>query len=177
MKLLHLALAFAYLATAAFATAQSGIIYGTGTAGNGQRDTNWLVLAVGGNNVSGNTLPYDSYVYTVVPQSWNGTGGFGQPQVGITNADGTFRWIGPNPTPSAPFPADYNYIIGQSFIAEVAGNYNFSFQANGDNLFSFFINGNISFADPVKPTMPWSRPISRPRLNPNSPATRSDPNL
>ena len=132
---------------------QAGIIYGTGIAGNGQRDTNWVVLAVGGNNLSGNTPPYDSYVYTVVPQGWNGTGGFGQPQVGITNADGTFRWIGPNPTPAAPFPADYNYIIGQRFTAAVAGIYDFSFQANGDNFFSFFINGTISLADPVKPTI------------------------
>ena len=141
------------LAIVAAYQAQAGIIYGTGTAGNGQRDTYWQVLAVGGNNVSSNTPPYNSYVYTVVPQGWNGTGGFGQPQVGITNADGTFRWIGPNPTPAAPFPADYNYIIGQRFTAAVAGIYDFSFQANGDNLFSFFINGTISLANPVKPTI------------------------
>jgi hypothetical protein len=133
--------------------ARAGIIYGTGTAGNGTRDTEWQVLAVGGNNVSGNTPPYDAYVYTVVPQGWNGTGGFGQPQVGVTTADGTFRWIGPNPTPAAPFPADYNYIIGQRFTAEQAGTYNFSFSANGDNFFSFFLNGTISLADPVKPVI------------------------
>lgn len=133
--------------------AHAGIILGTGTAGNGQRDTNWSVLAVGSNNVSGNTPPYDAYVYTVVPQGWNGTGGFGQPQVGVTTTAGTFRWIGPNPTPGAPFPTNYNYIIGQRFTAEAAGTYDFSFAANGDNEFSFFINGTISLADPVKPVI------------------------
>lgn len=133
--------------------AEAGIIQGTGIAGNGERDTNWQVLAVGGNNVSGNTPPYNAYVYTVVPQGWNGTGGFGQPQVGVTTSAGTFRWIGPNPTPAAPFPADYNYIIGQRFTAEAAGTYDFSFPANGDNEFSFFINGTISTADPVKPVI------------------------
>jgi hypothetical protein len=152
MKKITPLFAIALAMTAAY-HARGGLIYGTGTAGNGQRDSYWQVLAVGGNNVSGNTPPYDSYVYTVVPQGWNGTGGFGQPQVGITNADGTFRWIGPNPTPAAPSPADYNYIIGQRFTAAVAGIYDFSFQANGDNFFSFFINGTISLADPVKPTI------------------------
>lgn len=141
------------LVTLAAGGAQAGIIQGTGTAGNGQRDTNWSVLAVGANNVSGNTPPYDAYVYTVVPFNWNGTGGFGQPQVGITTTAGTFRWIGPNPTPDSPFPADYNYIIGQRFTAEAAGTYDFSFAANGDNLFSFFINGTISLADPLKPVI------------------------
>jgi hypothetical protein len=67
-------------------------------------------------------------------------------QVGYTNADGTFYWIGTAPTPDSalPFPSQYGYIIGQSFTATTAGLYNFSFAANGDNFFSFFINGSIS---------------------------------
>jgi hypothetical protein len=52
-----------------------------------------------------------------------------------------------------PFPDQYGYIIGQSFEAVQAGMYDFSFPANGDNLFSFFINGSISYADPMKPTI------------------------
>lgn len=137
--------------------AQAGLIHGTGTGGVGTRDTNWLVLASFPAFVppGGQTYPYQAYTYTVVPQNWNGTGGWGLNQVGYTNADGTFYWIGPQPTPDSalPFPQQYGYIIGQSFVAAEAGLYNFSFAANGDNLFSFFINGSISTNDPMKPTI------------------------
>ena len=138
-------------------TAQAGTIYGTGTGGVGTRDTNWFVLASFPAFVppGGQTYPYEAYTYTVVPQNWNGTGGFGQNQVGYSNGDGTFYWIGAQSTPDAalPFPQEYGYIIGQSFVAEEAGLYNFSFAANGDNLFSFFINGSISTNNPMKPTI------------------------
>ena len=138
-------------------SAQAGIIYGTGIGGVGTRDSNWRVLASFPSFVppGGQTYPYDAYTYTVVPHNWNGTGGFGQNQVGYTNSDGTFFWIGPQSTPDSalPFPQQYGYIIGQSFVAEAAGLYNFSFAANGDNHFSFFINGSISTSDPMKPTI------------------------
>ena len=138
-------------------TAQAGIIYGTGIGGVGSRDTNWRVLASFPAFVppGGQSYPYDAYTYTVVPQNWNGTGGFGQNQVGYSNGDGTFYWIGPQATPDSalPFPQEYGYILGQSFFAESAGLYDFSFAANGDNLFSFFINGSISTNDPMKPTI------------------------
>lgn len=52
-----------------------------------------------------------------------------------------------------PFPGQYGYIIGQSFTATQAGTYDFSFTGNGDNLFSFFINGSISYANPMKQTI------------------------
>jgi hypothetical protein len=137
--------------------AQAGIIYGSGTAGPNTRDSHWRVLisSTATSPPGGQSYPYDAYAYGVVPTNWNGTGGFGVNQVGYTNADGTFYWIGPNPTADSalPFPQEYGYIIGQSFVAEQAGTYNFSFPANGDNLFSFFINGAISTADPNKPTI------------------------
>jgi hypothetical protein len=138
-------------------SAQAGIIYGTGIGGPGTRDTNWFVLSSFPGFVppGGQTYPYEAYTYTVVPQNWNGTGGFGQNQVGYSNGDGTFYWIGAQSTPESalPFPQEYGYIIGQSFVAEEAGFYNFSFAANGDNLFSFFINGSISTNNPMKPTI------------------------
>jgi hypothetical protein len=153
-----IALLAASLAVLTVGPAAAGIIYGTtGTGGPGTRDTNWKVLAAytGYTPPSGQSYPYNSYVYTVVPHNWNGTGGFGQTQVGYTNTDGTFYWIGTASTPdsSLPFPQQYGYIIGQSFEAVQAGMYDFSFPANGDNLFSFFINGSISYADPMKPTI------------------------
>lgn len=138
--------------------ASAGIIYGTGQGlGPNQRDSNWKVLASfpAFTPPSGQTYPYDSYIYGVVPHNWNGNGGWGQNQIGYTNADGTFYWIGPQATADAalPFPNEYGYIIGQSFTATQAGIYDFSFAANGDNLFSFFINGSISNANPMKPTI------------------------
>jgi hypothetical protein len=138
--------------------ANAGIIYGTGQGlGPNQRDSNWKVLASfpAFTPPSGQTYPYDSYIYGVVPTNWNGTGGFGVNQIGYTNADGTFYWIGPQATADSalPFPNQYGYIIGQSFTATEAGTYDFSFAANGDNLFSFFINGSISNANPMKPTI------------------------
>jgi hypothetical protein len=146
------------LAVMAAGQAAAGIIYGTtGTGGPGTRDTNWKVLAAytGYTPPGSQSYPYNSYVYNVVPTNWNGTGGWGQTQVGYTNADGTFYWIGTASTADSalPFPTQYGYIIGQSFLADQAGMYDFSFAANGDNLFSFFINGSISYADPMKPTI------------------------
>ena len=147
--------AFTFLAI--LSSAQAGLIYGTGIGGVGTRDNNWQILASFPAFVppNGQSYPYAAYTYTVVPQNWNGTGGFGQNQVGYTNADGTFRWIGPQSTPDAalPFPQEYGYIIGQSFVAGESGLYDFSFAANGDNLFSFYINGSISTNNPMKPTI------------------------
>ena len=138
--------------------ANAGIIYGTGQGlGPNQRDSNWKVLASypAFTPPSGQSYPYDSYIYGVVPTNWNGNGGWGQNQIGYTNADGTFYWIGPQAAAdsSLPFPNEYGYIIGQSFTATQAGTYDFSFAANGDNLFSFFINGSISNEVPLKPTI------------------------
>ena len=138
--------------------ANAGIIYGTGQGlGPNQRDSHWKILASfpAFTPPSGQTYPYDSYIYGAVPGNWNGTGGFGLNQIGYTNADGTFYWIGPQATADSalPFPNEYGYIIGQSFTATQAGMYDFSFAANGDNLFSFFINGSISNANPMKPTI------------------------
>lgn len=138
--------------------ASAGIIYGTGQGlGPNQRDSNWKVLASfpAFTPPSGQTYPYDSYIYGVVPTNWNGNGGWGQNQIGYTNADGTFYWIGPQATADSALPhgVQYGYIIGQSFTATQAGTYDFSFAANGDNLFSFFINGAISNANPMKPTI------------------------
>lgn len=147
----------AALMSTAVVPAQAGIIYGSGTAGPNTRDSHWKVLisSTATSPPGGQSYPYDAYVYGVVPQNWNGTGGFGVNQVGYTNSDGTFYWIGPNASSNSalPFPQEYGYIIGQSFNVEQAGTYNFSFPANGDNLFSFFINGSISTADPNKPTI------------------------
>jgi hypothetical protein len=139
-------------------SANAGIIYGTGQGlGPNQRDSNWKVLASypAFTPPSGQSYPYDSYIYGVVPLNWNGNGGWGQNQIGYTNADGTFYWVGPQSTHASalPFPNEYGYIIGQSFTATQAGTYDFSFAANGDNLFSFFINGSISNAVPMKPTI------------------------
>ena len=160
MRPFNYVLAWATLVVVFFmegASARAGVIYGTGTAGPNTRDTNWQVLtsSTATTPPAGQSYPYDSYVYGVVPTNWNGTGGYGVNQAGYTNADGTFYWIGPNPAADSalPFPQQYGYIIGQSFVAEQAGTYNFSFAANGDNLFSFFINGTISYADPNKPTI------------------------
>ena len=155
MKKLSLVLLIFVLAAG---SATAGLIYGTGQGlGPNTRDSNWKVLASFPAFVppGGQSYPYDSYVYGEVPLNWNGNGGWGQNQVGYSNADGTFYWIGPQATPDSalPFPQEYGYIIGQSFVADTAGLYDFSFAANGDNLFSFFINGSISTNDPMKPTI------------------------
>lgn len=138
--------------------ATSGIIYGTGFGlGPNQRDSYWKVLSSFPDFVppDSQSYPYNSYIYGVVPGNWNGTGAFGQNQVGYTNADGTFYWVGPQASANSalPFPQEYGYIIGQSFVADTAGFYDFDFAANGDNLFSFFINGSISTTNPKKPTI------------------------
>lgn len=152
-KSILLFLIFAWIAD----SSNAGIIYGTGTNGPNTRDANWFVLASFPAFVppSGQSYPYRAYSYGVVPLNWNGNGGWGQNQVGYSNSDGTFYWIGPQATSDSalPFPQQYGYIIGQSFVASRAGQYNFSFAANGDNLFSFFINGSISTNDPMKPTI------------------------
>ena len=133
------------------------ILYGTGQGATpGQRDSNWDVVAThsGWTPPSGQSVPYDAYIYNVVPYNWNG-GIWGATQTGYTNSDGTFYWVGPQSTPDSalPFPQQYGYILGQSFTISTAGTYSFNFAANGDNLLSFFINGEISYADPTKPTI------------------------
>jgi hypothetical protein len=131
MKMKHLSLLVgAAIALLASSNAFAGIIYGTtGTGGPGTRDTHWKVLAAyqGYTPPSSQSYPYNSYVYTGVPTNWNGNGGWGQTQVGYTNADGTFYWIGTAPTPDSalPFPSQYGYTIWTEFYSNNCGTLQF----------------------------------------------------
>ena len=140
------------------AAASDGVIYGTGFGvGPSGRDTNWAVVAVptSWTPPSGQSVPYDAYVYQSVDQNWVGSGGYGAPtQVGYTNSDGVFYWEGIQSSCAAiyGFPTDYNYIFAQTFTVDQAGYYNFLFPGAGDNYFSFYINGTV-FQDVMKPTI------------------------
>jgi hypothetical protein len=49
--------------------------------------------------------------------------------------------------------AGYNWIAAQTFYVAQAGTYDFDFPGAGDNQMSFYIDGSLSYADPIHPTI------------------------
>jgi hypothetical protein len=127
------------------------------------RDASWQVVAVpnltGDNSVpwnppNGQTVPYDSYVFSTIPGNWVGAAwnGSGFANAGIAVPNGTAYWIGADSIFTAPTGISGGGVSGQRDTAfrttfvntGSAGNYRLNFAATGDNFISIYANGTVT---------------------------------
>lgn len=130
--------------------ARAVILQGTGLNGPGNTDTHWEVRASG---ISGSaTAPYSAYIYGLAtPPTWAGGGA---PQTGYTNADGTFYWIGPNPTTATgENPDSRGWIVRQTLNIAQQGYYSFVLNGYSDKSLRLIFNGTVNQADPLIPVV------------------------
>lgn len=130
--------------------ARAVILQGTGLNGPGNTDSHWEVRASG---ISGSaTAPYSAYIYGLAtPSTWAGGGA---PQTGYTNADGTFFWIGPNPTTATgENPDSRGWIVRQTLNIAQQGYYSFVLNGYSDNTLRLIFNGTVNQTDPLIPVV------------------------
>lgn len=144
------------------APAQAGLVFGTGLAGVGQRDTNWQVVGLPTAWAEAPGMPYDAYIFNNGGVGWYGGEPFGPgPQTGYTNDDGTFLWIGITSSHGSviPFPTVWHWIVAQTFTIAEAGFYDITFTALADELLTVFLNGSVTTSD-YTPTITGGTMIS-----------------
>ncbi len=136
-----------FLLSGFVSTAPAGIVVGTGLAGVGERDTNWQVVGLPTAWAEAPGMPYDAYIFNNGAVGWYGGEPFGPgPQTGYTNDDGTFLWIGINPSHGSviAFPTVWHWIVAQNFTVAEAGFYDITFTALSDELLTVFLNGSVT---------------------------------
>jgi hypothetical protein len=153
-NLFMLGTAAAILLLGGAVSAHAAIIYGTGTAGPSQRDSNWRVVGLPTDWGAAPATPYDAYVFQKGGINWYGGEAFGTAQTGYTNANGTVYWIGIQASPGSvlPFPTAWHWIVAQTFTVEQAGMYSLTFPAFSDELLDVYVNGTVTSA-PLLPTV------------------------
>lgn len=118
-------------------------------------DSHWNIVALpsGASGAGVSTPPYAANVPRQTPPAWLGGSQSGNPQSGYTVDGQTYYWISPSTTANSVVSGTTNWIAAQTFNVPSTGFYEFDFYASVDNELTFYIDGTLSAADPLKPTV------------------------